>query len=83
VGILPLIDPVEDEYWLSPGDIVVVYTDGFNLPGDIPPESINKALKRRHFESADSVLDHMLKLLDDHPEGARDDLALVAFRIVP
>lgn len=82
-GILPSISPVEDEYWLSPGDIVVVYTDGFNLPGDIPPESINKALKRRHFESADSVLDHMLKLLDDHPEGARDDLALVAFRIRP
>lgn len=82
-GVLPTITPIEDDYWLFPGDIVVVYTDGFNLPGDVPPESIHKALVRRHFKSADSLLEHMLKLLDEHPGEATDDLALVAFRIRP
>ncbi|MGH8870776.1 MAG: SpoIIE family protein phosphatase [Acidimicrobiia bacterium] len=45
-GVLPTLDPVDEEHWLSPGDIVLLYTDGFTLPGLNPPESIELALSK-------------------------------------
>jgi serine phosphatase RsbU (regulator of sigma subunit) len=80
-GVLPSIEPLEEITWLSPGDTVVVYTDGFNLGNEIPTESVTRALREQRFETAESTLDHMMNLLRAHPASVVDDVAMVALRV--
>ena len=82
-GVLPSIDPLEEEHWLLPGDTVVVYTDGFNLGNEMPTESVTRAIDQQHFETAESTLDHMMSLLRAHPASVVDDVAMVAFKVLP
>jgi hypothetical protein len=80
-GVLPSIEPLEEQSWLSPGDTLVVYTDGFNLGNEVPTESVIKALREQRFETAESILDHMINLLRAHPASVVDDVAMVALRV--
>lgn len=80
-GVLPSIEPLEEITWLSPGDTVVVYTDGFNLGNEIPTESVTRALQEQRFETAERTLDHMMNLLRAHPASVVDDVAMVALRV--
>lgn len=84
-GVLPELAPVEEEHWLSPGDILTLYTDGYTLPGLNPPESIELALAKCKRDSPSRMLDEMLALLfdDESSPGARDDVALLALHFMP
>jgi len=80
VGVMPEVEPVEEERWLHPSDLVVLYTDGYMLSGLNPPDSVELALSRCNVTDAAQVLDEMLDVLvaDLSPVGARDDIALLA-----
>jgi hypothetical protein len=80
VGVLPEIDPMEEEHWLGPGDVMILYTDGFALPGLAPPESVELALTRRDTDDPGQLLDQLLEFLwQEMPAGGqRDDVAMLA-----
>lgn len=80
IGVLPEILPMEEESWLGPGDVMILYTDGFALPGLAPPESVELALTRRDSDDPNSLLDQLLAFLwADMPAGGqRDDVAMLA-----
>jgi hypothetical protein len=82
VGVLSDIIPVEEEGWLESGDLMVLYTDGFALPGVAPPESLEMALARCDARDPESLLDQLLEVLwAGLPAGGqRDDIAMVAIR---
>ncbi len=82
-GVLPDISPVEEEQWLGPGDMLILYTDGFALPGLTPPESLELALTRCDAEDPATLVDQLLAVLwADLPSGGqRDDIAMVALRV--
>jgi PAS domain S-box-containing protein len=81
-GVLPSIEPIEEQTWLSVGDTVIVYTDGFNLGNEVPSESVIKAISEQRFETAEGTLDHMMNLLRAHPASIVDDVAMVALRVI-
>jgi serine phosphatase RsbU (regulator of sigma subunit) len=80
VGVLPEIGPMEEEHWLAPGDVMILYTDGFALPGLAPPESVELALTRRDTDDPGELLDQLLAFLwAEMPAGGqRDDVAMLA-----
>jgi hypothetical protein len=80
VGVLPEIDPMEEDHWLAPGDVMILYTDGFALPGLAPPESVELALTRRDTDDPGKLLDQLLGFLwAEMPTGGqRDDVAMLA-----
>lgn len=80
VGVLAEIGPMEEEHWLGPGDVLILYTDGFALPGLAPPESVELALTRRDTDDPDRLLDQLLGFLwEEMPTGGqRDDVAMLA-----
>ena len=82
VGVVPTIHPIETTRWLDHGDTVVLYTDGYAAPGLHPPETVELALSKCEPDIPGGLLDQMLDLLfaDLAPEGARDDIALVALQ---
>jgi len=82
VGVMAELTPIEVERWLAPGDMVVIYTDGFAFSGLNPPESVELALAKCEADHPDRLLDQMLGLLlaDLAPRGPRDDIALLALR---
>ena len=80
-GVVPRLEPYVDQYEIHPGDIVVVYTDGFTLPDLAPPESVESALDGQSFANAEMALSHMLEVLGTGGAGSKDDIALVAMRL--
>jgi hypothetical protein len=82
LGVLTDITPVEEERWLETGDLMVLYTDGFALPGLAPPESLELALSRCSAHDPETLLDQLLEVLwaDLPAAGQRDDIAMVAMR---
>jgi len=86
VGVMPEVEPIEEERWLQPSDLVVLYTDGYVLSGHNPPDSVELAVSRCDARKAAELLDEMLDVLvaDLSPLGAaRDDIALLALRANP
>ena len=79
-GVLPVLNPIEQEHTLGPGDILVLYTDGYAIPELDPPDSIELALSKCVRDRPDRLLDQMLSILLDDTPNARDDIALVALR---
>jgi len=79
-GVLPVLNPIEEEHTLGPGDILVLYTDGYALPGLDPPDSIELALAKCVRDDPETLLDQMLSVLFVDAPNARDDIALVALR---
>jgi serine phosphatase RsbU (regulator of sigma subunit) len=68
---------------MAPGDTLLIYTDGFAMGDQAPPESIEAALGNAHREGVDQLLDRLMALL--HTPTAlkvRDDVALLAARVV-
>jgi hypothetical protein len=79
--VLPTLEPIEEEHSLDPGDILVLYTDGYALPGLDPPDSIELALAKCTRDTPEDLLDHMLGILFGDAPDVRDDVALFAIRI--
>jgi hypothetical protein len=78
--VLPVLNPIEQEHTLGPGDTLVLYTDGFALPGLDPPDSIELALAKCVRDDPETLLDQMLSVLLGDTPNVRDDVALVALR---
>jgi hypothetical protein len=78
--VLPVLNPIEEEHTLGPGDILVLYTDGYALPGLDPPDSVELALAKCVRDNPETLLDQMLSVLLVDTPNARDDIALVALR---
>ena len=82
-GVLPTIEPIEEHYWMSPGDTLLIYTDGFAMDGEAPPESVEAALGEAHLEGIDQFLDRLVAMvLESKASMVRDDVALLAVRVV-
>lgn len=80
-GVLPTLQPIEEEHSIGPGDILVLYTDGYALAGLDPPESVELALAKCTRDTPDQLLDQMLGILFGDAPNVRDDVALFALRI--
>jgi serine phosphatase RsbU (regulator of sigma subunit) len=82
LGVLAEIDPIEEESVLEPGDLILLYTDGFAMPGLAPPESVELALTKCMANDPEALLDQLLAVLwaDLPAAGQRDDIAMVAMR---
>jgi hypothetical protein len=81
-GVLPSITPNEVTVRLSPGDILIACTDGFALPGDTPMETIARVAPDGTAGSLESILDGMIHELRTDMESFRDDVVLLALRVV-
>jgi PAS domain S-box-containing protein len=82
-GVLTSIDPVSEHYWMSPGDTLLIYTDGFALGELAPPESVETALGEPHREELDDFLDRLMaRLASTSTSRVSDDVALLAARVV-
>jgi serine phosphatase RsbU (regulator of sigma subunit) len=80
-GVIPVIEPIEANYSLTRGDTLLIYTDGFGVRGEAPPESVEAALGRAHLEELDPLLDRLLAhVLTGTDDKVHDDIALLAAR---
>jgi serine phosphatase RsbU (regulator of sigma subunit) len=82
-GVLPVLNPVEEKHTLGSGDTLVLYTDGYALPGLDPPDSIELAMAKCVRDTPEAMLDQMLSILLADTPNARDDIALFALRATP
>lgn len=81
LGLLDELRPLEHIVELGPGDTVMVYTDGFSIEGQAPPESIVPLLAGAHAEELESLLDRLLSRLRTAHPHPRDDVVLLALRL--
>lgn len=80
LGVMDSVLPLPDSYGLSPGDTVLVYTDGFAIAEHAPPETLMPLMSGAHGEDLNSLLDRLLEnLLQEQPD-LRDDVVLLALR---
>ncbi|MDP9493653.1 MAG: SpoIIE family protein phosphatase [Actinomycetota bacterium] len=81
-GVISELLPIVEEVNLSPGDTVIMYTDGVALPGLAPPESMEKMLAGETELALGLMLDMILdKVQDAHQARVPDDVALLGFRV--
>jgi PAS domain S-box-containing protein len=82
-GVIPSIEPIEEHYSLTRGDTLLIYTDGFAVRGEAPPESVEAALGQAHLEELNPLLDRLLAhLLTSTDDKVHDDIALLAARVI-
>jgi PAS domain S-box-containing protein len=82
-GVIPSIEPIEEHYSLTRGDTLLIYTDGFAVRGEVPPESVEAALGQAHLEELDPLLDRLLAhVLTATDDKVHDDIALLAARVI-
>jgi serine phosphatase RsbU (regulator of sigma subunit) len=82
LGFLADLEPHEHRTQLAPGDTILVYTDGFALGNQAPPESLMPLLEGAHEEDLESLLDRLLARLRAEQPNPRDDVVLLALRVV-
>ena len=81
-GVMPSIEPIEENYSLRRGDTLLIYTDGFAVRGEAPPESVEAAVGHAHLEELDPFLDRLLAhVLTAADDKVHDDIALLAARV--
>lgn len=80
LGFLTDLEPHEHHTQLSPGDTILVYTDGFALGGQAPPESLRPLLDGAHEEGLEALLDRLMARLRAEEPIPRDDVVLLALR---
>lgn len=82
-GVIPSIEPIEELYSLTKGDTLLIYTDGFAVRGEAPPESVEASLLEAHLEELDPLLDRLLAhVLTAADDKVHDDIALLAARVI-
>lgn len=90
MGVLPDVQPSEEQLVLQPGDVIVMYTDGvteaFNTGEEaFGEERLKDAVRECHGKSADQIRDHILAAVRRFTGTApqSDDITLVVIRVVP
>jgi PAS domain S-box-containing protein len=83
LGVLPELEVHHDRYALGPGDYVIVYTDGYDVQGLAPPESVELALAGNSYGSVEELLDRMMAFLENDSTDVIDDVVLLALRVAP
>ncbi len=83
-GVMASIEPIEQSYWIGPGDTLLTYTDGFAMDDQAPPESVESALAETRMEGGlDDLLDRLMEVLQTPTvRKIRDDVALLAARVI-
>jgi PAS domain S-box-containing protein len=82
-GVMPSIEPIEEHYWMEQGDTLLIYTDGFAMNGEAPPESVELVLGDAHLEGVEQFLDRLVgHVLAPQTDRVHDDVALLAARVV-
>ena len=82
LGFLTDLEPDEHSTQLDPGDTILLYTDGFALGNQAPPESLAPLLEGAQEENLESLLDRLLARLRLEQPNPRDDVVLLAIRAV-
>lgn len=88
VGVLPAMESHEQTIALTPGDAVVLYTDGVTdqrANGDLfGEERLRRVLRRSVSLDARSMVQRVERAIDAFTtEPPRDDMALLVLRLVP
>jgi hypothetical protein len=82
LGFLAELESREHRTQLVRGDTILIYTDGFALGNQAPPESLTPLLEGAHEEDLESLLDRLLARLRAEQPNPRDDVVLLALRAV-
>ena len=80
LGLMEGHEPLTEVVKLEPGDTMIVYTDGYAMGHDAPPETIMPLLEGAHSEDLDSLLDRLLQALAAAQPVPRDDIVLLAVK---
>ena len=80
-GVLPSVEPHEVLASLSPGDTLLLYTDGFAVPPETPVETLGRFAAGGEAEPLDLLLDRLLADLRASAPSIRDDVLLLAMRV--
>jgi serine phosphatase RsbU (regulator of sigma subunit)/PAS domain-containing protein len=87
LGVLPEVELQDRSARLSPGDALVLYTDGLTevaAPRVWSPAHLDAAVASARRHSAQGIVDHLAARAAAETEGPpRDDLALLALRVQP
>ena len=82
LGFLTDLDPHERRTQVDPGDTILLYTDGFALDNQAPPESLAPLLEGAQDEDLESLLDRLMARLRAEQPNPRDDVVLLALRVM-
>ncbi|HJR86377.1 MAG TPA: GAF domain-containing SpoIIE family protein phosphatase, partial [Acidimicrobiia bacterium] len=81
-GVLETLDPQPASVELYPGDVLVLYTDGISRRELPPPETVMSLGPCRSDEPLETYVDRALAEFRSAVPAVRDDIILIAIRIV-
>jgi PAS domain S-box-containing protein len=82
-GLVESLDPVVEETELSSGDTVIAYSDGFALRDTPPPETLLRLVAGADLSSLETLVDSLMRDLNERTDAVADDVALIAVRVLP
>jgi hypothetical protein len=82
-GLIETLEPIVVATELLPGDIVLAYSDGFGLRDSPPPDTVQGLVSGADTSSLGGLVDLLMERLNGDPEAVRDDVALIAVRVLP
>jgi sigma-B regulation protein RsbU (phosphoserine phosphatase) len=91
LGIMKTIVPYEEgEVSLSPGDVLVLFTDGVSEAmdtsgGELGEEKLEAVIRRELHSSAEAILSGIVNTVEEHSSGTTqyDDITLVVLKTKP
>jgi hypothetical protein len=81
LGVVAELEPIVEVHTLARADTVVLYTDGYAVTNEAPPESITPRIEGAQSEDLEPLLDRLLVELHSAEPDVRDDVVLLAFRV--
>jgi serine phosphatase RsbU (regulator of sigma subunit) len=81
-GVTATLEPKDLSVELEPGDTLVLYTDGYMAAGETPMMTLSRLARGAENEQLETLLDHLLLDLASEIESFRDDVLLLALRVV-
>ncbi|MGH8945062.1 MAG: PP2C family protein-serine/threonine phosphatase [Acidimicrobiia bacterium] len=81
-GVSAHLEPVPEKVDLRPGDTLILYTDGLSIQDMPSSDTVDFLLPSDDVESVDTLLSGMLARFHEAVPEPRDDIALLAVRVV-